>query len=154
MDATIKFNGNTADNGGAILSDDSVIIFYGNAYFENNRAIDGGAIFFTGHSNLRLALAINISFIQNHADSRGGVIYFQDYQCSSGSTLPIECFLSIYSDNNTTRDIPLLFLNNSAWLLGSTLYRGQLSRCRLYYRLIIVWINVVTNLAVISAKVL
>ena len=130
----VRFSGNKAEYGGAIRNYKSKIKVYGNAYFENNRAFEGGAMYFLGISKLILAPAINVSFILNYANSKGGAIYVEDSQCSLGSTIPIECFLSIHSDNNAIRNISLLFLNNSARSIGSTLYGGQLSKCRLYYR--------------------
>ena len=131
---TVRFSGNSAMYGGAIRNVDSEIKIHGDVYFENNRAFEGGAMIFIGPSKLILAPAIHISFVLNHAESMGGALYFEDSQCSLGSILPIECFLSIHGDNNTTRNISLLFLNNSAGSVGSTLYGGQLNKCRLYYR--------------------
>ena len=131
----VNFYGNRAQViGGAMLIYDIDMAVYGNAYFENNNAIDGGAMYLAGASHLILSpSAFNISFILNYANGMGGAIYHSDSQCSLGSNL--ECFLSIYSNNSNyaTGNISLIFLNNSA-SFGSTLYGGQLDKCRLHYR--------------------
>ena len=115
--------------GGAIQSVDSSMTIFGNINFTNNTAFHGGAMYLAGTSRLILSPATNISFINNHANSNGGALYVKDSQCSIGSTLPIECFLSI----DSTINILLNFSNNSANSTGSTLYGGQLNKCRLYY---------------------
>ena len=129
----ITFLGNEARWGGAIRSIDNSEIVVENVYlnFINNKAIHGGAIYMADTSKLILTPAITISFILNHANGKGGAIYVGDSQCSLGSTIPIECFLSI--SNYAAANISLLFLNNSAGVIGSTLYGGQLNKCRLYY---------------------
>ena len=115
--------------GGAIQSADSSMTIFGNINFTNNTAFHGGAMYLAGTSRLILSPATNISFINNHANGNGGALYVKDSQCSIGSTLPIECFLSI----DSTINILLNFSNNSANSTGSTLYGGQLNKCRLYY---------------------
>ena len=129
---TITLFGNVASLGGAIRSMNSEIIVE-NIYlnFINNTAVHGGAVFMAGTSKLILTPPINISFILNRANSKGGALYVKDSQCLLGSTIPIECFLSI--SNYATANISLLFLNNFAGFVGSTLYGGQLNKCRLYY---------------------
>ena len=120
-------------NGGAIQSVNSRLTIDGKVQFANNTAFHGGAMFLT-RTKLILSSTAKISFIRNHADSRGGAIYIKDSQCSFGSTHPIECFLSIETDSNgvPTKEL-LLFKNNFANNSGSTLYGGQLNECRLYY---------------------
>ena len=115
--------------GGAIQSVDSSMTIWGNINFTNNTAFHGGAMYLAGTSRLILLPATSISFINNHVNSNGGALYVKDSQCSIGSTLPIECFLSI----DSTINILLNFSNNSANSTGSTLYGGQLNKCRLYY---------------------
>ena len=132
----VEFYGNRAwELGGAVFTYNCDIAVHGNAYFQNNRAVDGGAMYLDGASKLILSPMINISFVLNYAENMGGALYYSDSQCSIESSLHIECFLSIWSKNsdNTTKSISLLFLNNSAgW--GSILYGGQLNKCRLKYR--------------------
>ena len=132
--------GNKAgEKGGAIYCDGSEIILHGNTYFETNTASYGGAIYMERNSQLILApINIKVSFIMNYAENKGGAIYFKDSQCSFiGSTHPTECFLSIFSYDSSnyyaTRVVLLHFLNNSADF-GSTLYGGQLNKCRIQYR--------------------
>ena len=85
--------------------------------------MDGGAIYLD--STLKLILSISpaikkISFIRNHADCTGGALYIKDSQCSLGLTLPIECFLSIYSNSSdyAMKNASLLFFNNPEEVLS------------------------------------
>ena len=120
--------------GDAMLSFDSNIMFSGTAYFEANVAIyDGGAIALT-NSKLIFKPNLNIFFISNHADEKGGALYIEDYQCSLGSPVPLECFMTIDSPSTSTSNILLHFENNSAGITGSILFGGQLDRCRLYFK--------------------
>ena len=81
-------------------------------------------------SKLILVPRLNISFTKNDA-YRGGALYIDEFQCPLA---PLECFLSIQSSVPTAEYISLHFENNSAGSTGSTLYGGQLNKCRLYYR--------------------
>ena len=88
---------------------------------------------FLARTKLMLSSTANVSFIRNHADSRGGAIYVKDSQCSFGSIHPIECFLFIETDSNCTSTNKLLFFdNNYAKNNGNNVYGGQLNECRLY----------------------
>ena len=69
----------------------------------------------------------DVSFIFNYAHKFGGALYVDNSKCS---IIPKECFLSI---NGYTTEVLLLFLNNSAGSMGSTLYGGQLHECRLRF---------------------
>ena len=74
----------------------------------------------------------------NHANDRGGALYFEDSQCLKASTAPLECFISILNHRNCSypngKNITLFFKHNSVGSTGSTPYGGHLSECRLYYR--------------------
>lgn len=83
-------------------------------------------------SNLILVPMLNILFTKNRAQDAGGALHIEDFQCLLGSLVPIEFFLSIQSSFPTIRNISLHFENNSAGSMGSTLYGGQLSKCRLH----------------------
>ena len=130
----VMFQHNAADTGGAIESYGSSLTFAGKVVFKANSAqVLGGAMSLFDTSKLILVPILNISFIENHANS-GGALYLQDIQCLLESLIPAECFISIHSFNADTTDISLHFENNSAGSTGSTLYGGQLNRCWLYFR--------------------
>ena len=121
--------------GGAIEGDKSILTFAKSVLFEANTVHGyGGAMSLSDTSKLILAPKLNISFTNNHAYYSGGALFIDDFQCSPGSLVPLECFLSIQSSDPTTENIILHFENNSAGSTGSTLYGGQLNKCRLYYR--------------------
>ena len=127
FDSNIKFCENsTTWRGGAIQSDNSSMTIDGEVEFKNNTVFHGGGIFLA-RTKLILSPTAMVSFIQNHANSRGGAIYVKD-SCYFGS---IECFLSIETDLNRASTKKLLFFNsNSAKSNSSNLYGGQLNKCR------------------------
>ena len=128
----IAFQRNSANHrGGAIYSHRSILTFTKLVLFEENTAFYGGAMSLFDTSKLILVPRLNISFIKNDAYNRGGALYIHTFQCLLA---PLECFLSIQSSDSTTENILLHFDNNSARSTGSTLYGGQLNKCRLYYR--------------------
>jgi predicted outer membrane repeat protein len=132
----IAFQSNIANYfGGAIGSYRSILLFTKSVIFEANTARDsGGAMSLFDTSKLILVPRLNISFAKNNAYNSGGALYIHDFPCLLGSLVPPECFLSIQSSDATTANILLHFENNSAWSTGSTLYGGQLNKCRLHYR--------------------
>ena len=133
----IAFLNNRANsNGGAIESHSSILTFTKTMFFEANTAYfgNGGAVSLLKTSKLILVPKLNISFTKNHANKAGGALYIKDFQCLLGSLVPLECFMSIQSSDVTTRDLSLHFENNSAGSTGSTLYGGQLNKCRLHYK--------------------
>ena len=133
--AIITFQSNIANyRGGAIGSHRSILIFTKTVLFEENTAQDGGAMILHNATRLILVPRLNISFTKNHAYDSGGALYIDDFQCLLGSIVPLECFLSIQSLDATTENISLHFENNFAGSTGSTLYGGQLNKCRLHYR--------------------
>ena len=131
---TSYFYRNTAGyRGGAIQIYDSNLMFSGTVYFERNMAYFGGAMFLEGTSKLILKPKLNISFILNHANASGGALYFEDAQCSLGSTVPKDCFITIDGPFASISDISLHFIDNSAETTGSVLYGGQFDKCRMYF---------------------
>ncbi len=85
-------------------------------------------------SKLVLKPHLNIFFISNHANETGGAIHITDYQCSLGSSIPVECFITVDGPSTSTSNISLYFVNNSAGTSGSILHGGQLDQCRLYFK--------------------
>ena len=137
LSSIIAFQTNIANFfGGAIESDKSVLTFTKSVLFKANTAhYYGGAMSLSDASKLILIPRLNISFINNLAYDSGGALYINDFQCSQTPLVPLECFLSIQSSDPTTEsNILLHFENNSAGSTGSTIYGGQLNKCRLYYR--------------------
>ena len=131
---TSYFYRNTAGfRGGAIQIYDSNLMFSGTVYYERNMAYYGGAMFLEGTSKLILKPKLNISFILNHANVSGGALYFEDAQCSLGSTVPNDCFITIDGPFASISDISLHFIDNSAETTGSVLYGGQFDKCRMYF---------------------
>ena len=133
------FSGNTAIlEGGGIKCDydcDVIILFDGSICFENNQAMYGGGMYLGHNSKLILSSSIqtDVFFILNHAQNLGGALYIDNSECY---TFQKECFLSFYGDNfyTATRfNLSLSFLNNSAGFGGSTLYGGQLNKCKLRF---------------------
>ena len=94
---------------------------------------NGGAIALT-NSKLIFKPNLNIFFISNYAKEEGGALHIRDYQCSSRSSVPLECFMTIDGPSTSTSNynISLRFENNSAGITGSILYGGQLDQCRLF----------------------
>ena len=146
QDSNIAFIGtpyfyrNAGNEGGGIKLSDSNVVFSGTVGFEKNTAFNGGAMALEGTSKLILKPKLNISFILNHADDSGGALYFKDDQCSLRSTVSIDCFITIESDNPFTSlaipviisNISLYFIDNSAETTGSVLYGGQFDKCQVY----------------------
>ena len=129
---TTYFHGNSASYAGGIMSSNSNIMFSGVVYFERNVAnYSGGAIALTA-SKLIFKPNLDIFFISNHAKENGGALHITDSQCSLGSSVPFECFITIDGPSTSISNISLYFENNSAGITGSILYGGQIDQCRLY----------------------
>ena len=136
---TIVFRQNTATyRGGAVSSIDSRLYFMGNANFDSNIAVYGGAIILDGTSKLNLyniTQNLTFYFINNHANVRGGVFYY-DHSISSCDRF--ENYLYVYHRYSpkcfiSFRDVSkLVALNNSASKAGSLLYSGKLGICYRY----------------------
>ncbi len=75
----IVFENNTADtNGGAIYAVDADISFNATAQFEGNSAQNGGAMFFESETKLTIETYTYFNASYNHATEYGGVIYHED----------------------------------------------------------------------------
>ena len=79
------------------MENESILSFTGTVRFECNIAKWGGAMLIDENSKLILKPKLSISFVLNHVYRSGGALYFSDSQCSFGSTVPIECFITIDS---------------------------------------------------------
>ena len=133
---TTYFYRNSAQrSGGAIMmSSDSNIMLSGIAYFERNVANYGGGAIALLNSKLIFKPNLNVFFNSNYANKVGGALYYQDDQCLLGSSVPMECFMTIDGPSASTSNISLHFENNSASFTGNILYGGQLNQCRLYFK--------------------
>ena len=124
----IVFRQNTATySGGSISSIDSRLYFMGSALFDGNNAGYGGAIILDGTSNLIQQPNLTLSFMNNTANEKGGVFYY-DHSVSSCDRfkqyykhIP-ECFVSF---EGITPELK----NNFASKTGSFLYSGNLGSC-------------------------
>ena len=119
--------------GGVLYSIDSTINLSGSQMFLNNSAMQGGAIAIDSSSKLVLSQPLQASFVINSALVGGAVFYedvFSARQCADNrdEPNPDECFIELDSTSN----IRLTFLNNSADSAGTVLYGGNLDHCRLY----------------------
>ena len=109
----------------------------GSIQFVENMAFNGGAIALFLPSKLNLIPSTNVSFILNYAYYTGGALHVEDdvnMHCSD-SDIPItnECFISIRGYATDLTNISLFFVNNSAAYNGSTIYGGELNKCRLWF---------------------
>ena len=127
----VVFQLNTATySGGSISSIDSRLYFMGSAQFDGNMARYGGAVILDGTSNLTLKPNLSLSFINNKANDKGGVFYYDHsvFSCDRFkqyyNQCP-ECFVSL-------EDVTPEFNNNSASKSGSLLHSGKLSICYRY----------------------
>ena len=129
---TIDFHQNTATySGGSISSIDSRLYFMGSAQFDDNTAGYGGAMVLDGTSNLILMPNLSIFFMNNRANEKGGVFYYNlsVYSCDHFRqyyNLKTQCFIS-FEDNVSSS-----FFNNNASKGGSLVYSGKLSTCYRY----------------------
>ena len=130
------FHSNMADKGGAIKATDSSVILSGSQKFISNSAEKGGVLALNalfGSSKLILDEYLSVDFVDNHASSVGGVIFFADTvsvsQCSTSSSKEEPtCFLELNAESN----IQLNFTRNTAADAGTLFYGGRFDRCRLY----------------------
>ena len=95
----ISFKNNSAEKGGALLTELSNVAFSGNSYinFTSNTALqDGGAMHLNDHSNFTINTEVN--FYQNTASDYGGAIYIQMKEVSVNVNTS-----SIYFKDNDAR---------------------------------------------------
>ena len=103
----------------------SEIHFQGNIVFENNTGFDGGALALFGGSRMILMPQTVVLFIGNHATHAGGALIVYDE-----SLLFIDyCFYRV-SDNLLTKDVRLIFENNTADYAGDAIFGGSIQHCQ------------------------
>ena len=133
VNTTFTFHGSmvNAISGGAIYVVDGSVNMTGTLYFLLNSAQQGGAMTFSGSSRLILTEPLRANFIENQATAVGGAIFFADAvsisQCT-GSSNQEDCFIEL----NSTSNIYINFVNNTAGIAGRLLYGGSLDSCRLF----------------------
>ena len=117
-------------SGSVILACNSNIYLRGNISFENNRAINGGAIRLDQSSHLILLEPTNATFISNTAFSYGGAIY--SYSDKNWPLLSSLCAIQVDSNKTNASDIniKLNFLDNTAGLAGNSMYVSPLYDCQ------------------------
>ena len=116
-DVSITFTNNTAQHGGAILVQQSNLIFekYLSATFSNNTASrNGGAIFLSKSFNITFRDRNNVTFAHNNAAHSGGAIYGQ----------LVEGLYTKISSNSSDID----FYNNTS-VLGTDFYVHVAATC-------------------------
>ena len=142
VSGNISFINNRADErGGAIAVHttrfgETTLNLTGLVRFEHNSAQRGGAMAFYGRYKYTLLLSdpIQIEFIENHANSTGGALHFEEgttskVQCETLEYLHIPvCFLELSSKTY----INLYFNGNTAGNAGTILYGGALDSCKIY----------------------
>ena len=120
------------DNTGRLISAvNSNFILSGSNTFSRNRAQEGGAMAFHGNSYVTLANGSDTHFVNNSADTVGGVIYVQYVDYIENAP----CFFKLpgeYSCENTQTPVPgvsLLFENNKAESGGDMVYGASFDTC-------------------------
>ena len=162
MFSDVTFSGaNNFINNSAPLFGGSIHVFFsnssvnmtGNQTFIGNFADEGGAIAFIGRSKLLLTEPIQVNFIQNHADTNGGAIFYKDHLdsirgCDTTATeleraidsfkfiqlSKQDCFIEVNVINTSSlflSRIQFHFVNNTAGSAGSVLYGGGLDQCKI-----------------------
>ena len=102
----------------------SDVRFQGNIVFKNNTGYDGGALALIGGSRMILMPQTEVLFIGNHATHVGGALMVYDE-----SLLILNfCFYSIDS-NLQTKDVRLMFENNTADYAGDAIFGGSIQHC-------------------------
>ena len=130
------FQNNSATyQGGAIYGIDSLLYMSDTHSFLYNSAERGGALALSGSSKLVLIGPLQVNFIQNNASISGGAIFYEDTfsisQCERlvSNSKTFECFIELI---NSSRDVQLDFINNTAGKAGTVLYGGNIDKCKIY----------------------
>jgi len=123
----------TRNNNTALSLVDSNLVLEGDILFDDNHAINGGALRFCDTSVLYIENNTRIKFYNNHAKNAGGAIYAQQ-QCLD---IAPPCFFQpVVHDFTNVADlkkwISLTFVNNTAQYAGSALYGGTVDYCHTY----------------------
>ena len=108
----------------SLVAISSEIRFQGNILFKNKTGYDGGALALFGGSKMILMPQTLVIFIGNHATHAGGALMVYDE-----SLLIVKyCFYSIPS-NQQTKDVRLVFENNTSEYAGDAIFGGSIQYC-------------------------
>ena len=131
-------NCNFTDNiGTAIAMTSSSVVFSRNILFDNNAAVNGGALRFCDSSAMFLKNRTTVTFTNNHANLTGGAIFAQDSCLDEHKA----CFFQpIVRSNALVEDLSeyemqLYFAGNVAVEAGDAVYGGEIDSCYTYARL-------------------
>uniref|UniRef100_A0A1X7TE70 G-protein coupled receptors family 3 profile domain-containing protein n=1 Tax=Amphimedon queenslandica TaxID=400682 RepID=A0A1X7TE70_AMPQE len=117
------------NNGSALGLVNAIVTFFGDNYFINNTGRRGGGINFIITSYIYLSPDAYLSFINNHADVRGGAINIdQPAVYFTHDTSVTLCFFQFLGERNEKY---FYFDNNTAGLAGTALYGGAVDSCLL-----------------------
>ena len=123
--------------GGAISARDTTLTFEGTIHFTNNKGTDGGGGLYLSNSVLSI-LPNTTAYWTNNRATLGGAIYVDDssnpfiYCTQIEKCAPTECFFLLPGQNlSNGLDVQLVFENNSADDAGSVLFGGAIDNCKL-----------------------
>ena len=126
-------------DGGAIYADTNVTLTFSRTInFTNNAATHGGGVYL-GLKSTVSTLPNTIAYWENNHAYVGGAIYIEDasplsYCRSVTAFVPKEeCFFQLPGQNLS--NVKLIFKNNSAGVAGSVLYGGVIDHCKLTHGL-------------------
>lgn len=120
----------TNNNSTSLSAVGSHIIFSGELNFENNTAVNGGAIKFCDTSVMYIANNTNILFKGNHASFFGGAIYAQQRCLESATPCFFQPDVPDYTDiKQLNHSMNLTFHNNTAKKSGNAVYGGSIDVC-------------------------
>lgn len=96
--------------------------------FENNTSYDDGGALYLSQTNVILTAPVNVSFINNLAQYRGGAVYAVS---NPQGFAQVPCMFQFNDPNGTLGHpgIHLYFDGNSAKLAGSVLFGGNIDTC-------------------------
>ena len=126
------------NNSTTISAVGSNIIFSGELTFENNTAVNGGALKFCDTSVMYIENNTNILFIRNRAKFFGGAIYAQQRCLETANPCffqpDVHDFTKVYSIEQV---IKLEFVGNKAGISGDALYGGSIDMCYTYQHFVL-----------------
>ena len=104
---------------------DSLLVLKGiDNLIKGNRGNFGGGMSLFGNANILFDLPAEVSFVDNHAESKGGAIFV------TRSFFNDICSFNILSpDIDQTGESGFYFTNNTAAIAGSILYGGDVDTC-------------------------
>ena len=103
----------------------------GSLDFLNNKASHGAAIRLDSLSHLFVHESTNASFVNNHVSFYGGAIY--SHMDRNLSTINPLCAIQIGSHNISQLNAKMFFKNNTAILVGNSIYMSPLYDCQQLY---------------------